>query len=384
MKLAFTLSIKNIFGAKLRTFLNVFVLSFSFVVIIGLKGVMDGWDDQARRDSINWQFGQGQLIHEDYDPLDSFTILDGKGLIPENISGLTPILVHQASIYPQGRMLGATIKGIDLSQKSVLLPTKALINSKYNYPVIIGKRMAESSKLSIGDEVLIRWRDKNGTYDANRITVVDIFDSNVPAIDSGQIWMSIETLWQITGLNNQASFFIADKNYKHKPINFWKFNSQEELLKPISDLVAQKNGSQSVIYFLLLTIALLAIFDTQVLSVFRRQSEIGTYIALGMTRQKVIGIFTFEGSLYSVLALILATIYGFPLLAWFADVGFAVPPADQKMGIPIADTIFPIFGLKLVFGTIFLVLFASTVVSFLPTRKISKLDPILALKGKKQ
>ena len=68
----------------------------------------------------------------------------------------------------------------------------------------------------------------------------------------------------------------------------------------------------------------------------------------------------------------------------FADVGFAVPPADQKMGIPIADTIFPIFGLKLVFGTIFLVLFASTVVSFLPTRKISKLDPILALKGKKQ
>ena len=132
MKLAFTLSIKNIFGAKLRTFLNVFVLSFSFVVIIGLKGVMDGWDDQARRDSINWQFGQGQLIHEDYDPLDSFTILDGKGPIPENISGLTPILVHQASIYPQGRMLGATIKGIELSQKSVLLPTKALINSKYN------------------------------------------------------------------------------------------------------------------------------------------------------------------------------------------------------------------------------------------------------------
>ena len=196
--------------------------------------------------------------------------------------------------------------------------------------------------------------------------------------------MSIETLWQMTGLTNQASFFIADRNYKHKSINFWKFNSQEELLKPISDLVAQKKGSQSVIYFLLLTIALLAIFDTQVLSVFRRQSEIGTYIALGMTRQKVIGIFTFEGSLYSVLALILATIYGFPLLAWFADVGFAVPPADQKMGIPIADTIFPIFGLKLVFGTIFLVLFASTIVSFLPTRKISKLDPILALKGKKQ
>jgi len=384
MKLAFTLSIKNIFGARLRTFLNVFVLSFSFVVIIGLQGVMDGWDDQARGDSIDWQFGQGQLIHENFDPLDSFTILDGNGPIPNNISGLAPVLVHQASIYPQGRMIGAIIKGINPLQKSVLLPTQSLINSKFTFPVIIGKRMAESLKLSIGDEVLIRWRDKNGTYDANRITIVDIFDSNVPAIDSGQIWMSIETLWQMTGLNNHASFFVAENSYQHNPIEFWKFNSQEELLKPISDLVAEKNSVQSVLYFLLLTIALLAIFDTQVLSVFRRQSEIGTYIALGMTRQKVIGIFTFEGSLYSFLALILATFYGLPLLAWFAEIGLVVPPADQKMGIPVAETIFPIFGLKLVFGTIFLVLFASTIVSFLPTRKISRLDPILALKGKKQ
>ena len=32
-------------------------------------------------------------------------------------------------------------------------------------------------------------------------------------------------------------------------------------------------------YGLLLNIALLAIFDTQVLSIFRRQKEIGTYIA---------------------------------------------------------------------------------------------------------
>ncbi len=384
MKLAFTLSIKNILGAGLRTFLNVFVLSFSFVVIIGLQGVMDGWDDQARRDSIDWQFGQGQLIHENFDPLDSFTILDGNGPIPKYISGLTPILVHQASIYPQGRMIGATIKGIDPLQKSTLLPTQGLIKSDVTFPVIIGKRMAEASKLSIEDEVLIRWRDKNGTYDANRITIVDIFDSNVPAIDSGQIWMSIETLWQMTGLNNHASFFVAEKSYEHNLMESWKFKSQEELLKPISDLVAQKNGSQSVIYSLLLAIALLAIFDTQVLSVFRRQSEIGTYIALGMTRQKVIGIFTFEGSLYSILALLLATIYGAPLLAWFAEIGFAVPPADQKMGIPVAETIFPIFGLKLVLETIFLVLFASTIVSFLPTRKISRLDPILALKGKKQ
>ena len=153
---------------------------------------------------------------------------------------------------------------------------------------------------------------------------------------------------------------------------------------PKKELIDQKKAGQSFIYGLLLAIALLAIFDTQILSIFRRQKEIGTYIALGMTRLKVVRLFTVEGSVYSILALLVGSIYGIPFFIYMAKAGFPIPPADQKMGIPISDTIFPIFGLKLVLGTIFLVLFASTIVSFLPTRKISKLDPILALKGKKQ
>ena len=65
-----------------------------------------------------------------------------------------------------------------------------------------------------------------------------------------------------------------------------------------------------VLYIILLSLAMLAIFDTQVLSIFRRQKEIGTYIALGMTRGQVVGLFTIEGSLNSVLAGLLAALYG--------------------------------------------------------------------------
>ena len=46
---------------------------------------------------------------------------------------------------------------------------------------------------------------------------------------------------------------------------------------------------------------MLAIFDTQVLSIFRRQKEIGTYVALGMTRKQVVALFTVEGAMHSVL-----------------------------------------------------------------------------------
>ena len=133
-----------------------------------------------------------------------------------------------------------------------------------------------------------------------------------------------------------------------------------------------------------MSIALLAIFDTQVLSIFRRQKEIGTLIALGMTRFRVIKLFTLEGSLYSFFSLLLGGVYGFPLFYFLSLNGFPVPPADQKLGIAIGDFIYPVYGFNLVFGTILTVLISATIVSFLPAKKISKLNPVLALKGKLQ
>ena len=384
MKLEFQLAFKNLFGARLRTLLNVLVLSFSFVIIIFLNSIMDGWDQQAQKDSIEWEFGEGHLIYEKYDPLDPYTILEGHSKIPLNLNGLTPILDHQAFIYPQGRMMSVVLKGIDNRQSVLKIPTQILKQSKESFPVIIGKRLAESAKLNKGDKVQLRWRDAKGTYDANTIIIVDIFDSNVPNIDNGKIWIDINKLWQITGLENQASYFIVKDDFNKAAFPYWKFKSKESLLKNLKELIDQKKAGQSFIYGLLLAIALLAIFDTQILSIFRRQKEIGTYIALGMTRLKVVRLFTVEGSVYSILALLVGSIYGVPFFIYMAKAGFPIPPADQKMGIALADVIYPVYGLKLIFSTILTVIISATFVSYLPARKIAKLNPVLALKGKKQ
>ena len=95
-------------------------------------------------------------------------------------------------------MMSIRIKGIDPNQEILRLPTQLLNNSKAEIPVIIGKRMAESAKVKSGDEFLLRWRDKNGTYDAATVTVVGVFETNVPFVDGGQIWMSIDKLRELT------------------------------------------------------------------------------------------------------------------------------------------------------------------------------------------
>ena len=127
---------------------------------------------------------------------------------------------------------------------------------------------------------------------------------------------------------------------------------------------------------------MLAIFDTQVFAIFRRRKEIGTLIALGMTRNRVIRMFTMEGAIHGILAALMAAVWGIPILAWLARTGWAMPQAADDFGMSIAEKIYPYYSVGLVAGTTLLVMAAVTIVSFIPTRRIAKLKPTDAIRGK--
>ncbi len=388
--LAFKLAFRNLLGAGLRTWLNVTVLSIAFVVIVFYNGMLDGWNRQALTDTKNWEVGFGQLWHPNYDPFDPFCLQEAHAPITGKLEELTqageitPVLITQATIYPQGRMQNIFLKGIDPNQQIIKLPTSALSGKTDDVPAIIGKRMAEEAKLKPGERLLIRWRDKNGTFDAREVLIVEVFNCNVQSVDTKQIWIPLYTLQQITGLQNEATLFIAGSNFKKQTIAPWQFKDLKYLLREIDEIIQTKKVGAGVIYGLLLSIALLAIFDTQVLSIFRRQKEIGTYIALGMTRIQVVAIFTIEGSTHSLLAIILGSLWGTPLLGYLQNFGIPMPKYVDSMGVSISENIFPVYSTGLILSTVLLVIISATIVSYFPTRKITRLRPTDALKGKIQ
>jgi len=386
--LSLKLALKNLFGAGLRTWLTVAVLSFAFVVIVFYNGLLDGWNIQARRDTEAWEIGGGQFWHPLYDRFDPFSLQDAHTNLSTEVSDLwtanklTPVLITQATAYPQGRMINVLLKGIDPDQGIVSLPTAALKGDSAIIPALIGKRMAASANLHLGDEVLVRWRDKNGVFDAREITIVKIFSSNVSTIDNGQVWLPLDRLQQMTGLTNEATLLMAAQGAEIKALTGWTFQSSHELLKNFDEIIKTKKAGSRMMYGLLLAIALLAIFDTQILSIFRRQREIGTYMALGMTRGQVIRLFTVEGSVHSVLALLLASLYGVPLLHWLHQHGIPMPQAFDSAGMAIAEKLIPIYSLGMVLSSMVLVVASTVVVSYLPTRKIARMKPTEALKGR--
>ncbi len=391
MKLAIKLAYRNLIGAGLRTWLNVIVLSFSFVVIIFMKGVMIGWDHQSKTDMTNWEIGGGQYWHKNYDPIDPFSLNESHALIPPELNdeiangGMEPFLIVPGTIYPQGRLQSIVIKGINPKQSLFLLPSQKLDTVTEAIPAIIGSLMAKSIKASVGDEMIVRWRDANGTFDAGNIVITDIFSSNVPEIETGQIYIPLDRLQKMMMMPGEATILTFRDSEKSWPvIDNWTLKTKKELTASVDAMIKTKSSGQTILYAILLLLAMLAIFDTQVLSIFRRQKEIGTYIALGYTRQQVVGLFTVEGTMHSVLAALLSAAYGLPFLMYMAKSGWTMPIDTSEFGMAIAQTLYPVYSAGLVISTVLIVTIVTAIVSYWPSRRIAKMNPTDALRGKLQ
>lgn len=391
MKLAIILAYRNLVGAGLRTWLNAIVLSFSFVVIIFLKGVMTGWDHQSKTDMTNWEIGGGQYWQKSYDPLDPFTLTDSHAPIPEEVKGeiaqgeMEPFLIAAGTIYPQGRMQSVVIKGINPHQSLLYLPSSSLDTITDAIPAIIGSLMAKNLKASAGDRIMLRWRNVNGTFDAGNILITAVFSTNVPEVETGQIYIPLDKLQSMMMLPGEATILtFRDGKKVRSPIGGWVLKDKDSLTASVDAMIKTKSAGQSILYGLLLLLAMLAIFDTQVLSIFRRQKEIGTYVALGYTKKQVVGLFTVEGTMHSILAAALSAAYGLPFLAWMAKTGWKMPIDTSEFGMAIAQTLYPVYSAGLVISTVIIITTVTALVSYWPSRRIAKMNPADALRGKLQ
>ncbi|MDD8026969.1 MAG: ABC transporter permease [Acidobacteriota bacterium] len=384
------LALRNMLGAGIKTWLNAAVLSMAFVTIIGAQGLYRGWDADISRIMTAAEYGGGQYWVKGFDPYDPFTLQDAHAAVPPALTErveagkATALLYVPATIYPGGRIRSVVLKGIEPGQKALEFPSSALAGSGAELPALIGNRMAKAAGLAKGDTVTARWRDARGSYDARDLTIVEVMRTSVQSIDEGQIWMPLQTLRKMAGMPGEATMVTLAKDIPAPgAIPGWDFKGLDLLLKDIRDLIAAKQIGGSIVYVILMFLAMLAVFDTQLLSIWRRRKEIGTMMAMGVTRGRAVALFTLEGGLNGVFAALLGAVWGIPLLAYFAKHGmtFTSEQADS-FGMAVDKGIFPVYGAGLVLGTTFLVFAVTLIVSYLPARKISRLKATDALRGR--
>ncbi|MDP6578116.1 MAG: FtsX-like permease family protein [Candidatus Marinimicrobia bacterium] len=340
---------------------------------------------------MDTEIAGGAYWHPEYDPLDPMKFEDAHSALPAEIQSLVdqnnafPVLVSQASIYPAGRIMPAIMKGIPPDQKIVNMPTDALAgHDDIAIPVLIGKGMANDTKLEVGDSFTIRWLDADRTYDADEGTVVHIMDTENFKIDMGHIWIPLKKAQAMLAMEKEEATYVTYEKgvptvqYKGD----WISRDINYLVQDMEAIIeADKPGAQ-IMYIILLALAAMGIFNAQVLSIFRRGKEIGTLMALGMTRSRVVKLFTLEGGLNAVLAAVGTLIFFGPILWYFGVYGIPMPIDYTEMGMIMARRLVPVYTVGLVVSTTILVSIIVLIVSYLPSRRIARMKPTDALRGK--
>ena len=388
----FKIAMKNLLGAKLRTWLNVFVTAISFFMIILISAMYDGMREHAMQVSINTEIAGGGYWHPEYDPLDPMTFEDAHSVPPDAVRALVDqkkaisVLVSQASIYPNGRIMPVIMKGITPEQNIVNMPTQMLANNdEVTIPVLIGQGMANDSKLEVGDSFTIRWLDANRTYDADEGIVVHIMDTENFKLDMGHIWVPLEKAQAMLAMEGEATYVTYAEGLSIvENKGDWVPRDVKYLIRDMEALIKADEPNAAIMYIILLALAAMGIFNAQVLSIFRRGKEIGTLMALGMTRSRVVGLFTLEGGLNAFLAVIMTMILFGPVLWYFGAYGInlGIDYSEGQMGLIIAKRLIPVYSIGLLTTTTIIVSIIVLIVSYMPSRRIARMKPTDALRGK--
>ena len=386
----FKIAIKNLFGAKLRTALNVFITSISFFLVIFVSGMYDGMREHAKNVTIETEVAGGTYWHPEYDSMDPRTFEDSHSTIPTKIKKLInqkqafAVLVSQASIYPNGRIMPVILKGVTPDQNIVDMPTNVLTeHSNITIPVLIGNGMAKNANLEVGDSFTIRWLDADRTYYADEGTIVHIMETENFKLDLGHIWIPLSKAQSMLAMENQATYVTYAKELPMiKDSGDWIHHDINYMIRDMEALIKADEPGAQIMYSILLALAAMGIFNAQVLSIFRRGREIGTLMALGMTRSRVVGLFTLEGGLNAFLAGIIALVLFGPVLYFFSTNGIPLPMDYTEMGMLVAKRLMPVYSVGLIVSTTILISILVLAVSYMPSRKITKMRPTDALRGK--
>ncbi len=276
------------------------------------------------------------------------------------------------------------LKGIPLDQNVLNIPTSSLNNYVGpNIPIMIGKGMSEYAKLNIGDTFTVRWMGSDNSYDAAEGEIIHIMDSGNFKIDMGHIWIPLSKAREIFLMDKESTYIVyKDGINEISSMSGWIKRDVKYLVRDMEAIIKQDRPNAIMIYIILLSLAAMGIFNAQTLSIFRRKKEIGTLMALGMPKNRVVLLFTLEGALNAVLAIIMTGVLFGPLLYYFSIYGIPLPIDYSDMGLIIAKTLIPVYSPLLLIMTGLAVFTILLFVSYLPSRQISKMHPVDAIRGK--
>jgi lipoprotein-releasing system permease protein len=317
--------------------------------------------------------------------------------IPE-VESVTPVIYNTVLIVGPARNAGALLKGLNFKEEAQVsswlqnLSTGKLPESSSQYEIVLGKSLAASLGVSVGDLV-------NVLIPAGRLTPVGllprtrnfivsgIFDSGLYEFDSSTALISLELAQKLFNLPDRVSYLqvrindifradkVAEKIYliSHPGIYV---TTWMELNRSLFSALKLEKTLLFLTITLIVVVAALNIIASLVLMVMEKTRDVGVLMAMGATARNIKKIFFLQGAIIGVVGTSLGLVLGL-VWCWLANTFKLI-----RLPVDIYQISYvPFHARPLDLALIVLVTLSITFISTLfPSRRAAKIDPVQALK----
>lgn len=382
-------------------------VSFGVMVLIEASGFIEYLMRGLRESTIRGQLGHVQVVKPGYikkGSSDPFAFLiSGKDDVLRQIEAMPGV----EAVAPRLQFTGLVSKGdvtisflgqgVSPAREDVIARSeyttvnisqgKGLDESATN-EVIIGRGLATNLGVKVGESVVLLVNTPSGGINAVEVRVRGLFFSVAKAFDDSAIRVPLKLAHQLLKADGAHQWIVVlkdtgetdnflarlDRTYAGQGLEFVPWYDLAEFYNKTRELFSSQVG---VVKLIIAVIIVLSISNTLSMSVLERTSEIGTCMALGMQRYRILRLYIFEGLMLGLVGGAVGVIAGLLLAALLSYVGIPMPPppgSDKGFSAEILITA------PIVFGAFALAVVTTLMSSVLPALKASRLEIVEALR----
>jgi putative ABC transport system permease protein len=346
------LALRNILRQRRRSGIALAAIVFGVVALLLAAGFIEWIFWAMREDTVQSRLGHLQISrpgYQDKGRADPFAYL-----LPERseafdavvrLSGLravAPRLSFSGLVSHRESTLSFIGEGVDPVQEAhfsrgVLVTDGAPLSHYDPNGIVLGAGLAANLGVSVGDTVVLLATTPGGGINAVEARVRGLFSTITKAYDDSAVRVPIAMAQELLRVRG-AHVWVVLLDRTELTSATWHRLRQEPALAgydivpwtALADFynktVVLFSRQVGVVRLIIAVIIVLSITNTMMMSVMERTGEIGTSMALGVPRRRVLRLFLAEGALLGAIGGLIGLAGGYGAALAISAVGIPMPP----------------------------------------------------------
>lgn len=399
------LAARNLVRNRRRSAFAFLAISFGVVSVLLAGGFIEWILWASREAAIRSQLGHVQVMRSGY--LERGQAAPFDYLLPgelgplkrlesaSHVTALSPRLIFSGLVGNGDTTISFLGQGVDAERErdlSAKVNIRSGENLKSTAPdgIILGTGLARSVGVDVGGSVVLMATTASGGLNAVDARVIGLFQTSTKAFDDAALRVPLELAQKLLKVDGSHAWVVLldetdetdnfvrtvhstldGSGLKLDVVPWYQladfYNKTARLLKRQVDLV-------SIVIALLI---LLSISNTLTMSIMERTNEIGTLMALGQRRSRILRLFLAEGFFLGSFGAAGGVVFGIGLARLISLVGIPMPPPP---GMSVGYTGRIMVTEDLILLAVFLAVGATVAAAAYPAYKASRLEIVNALR----